>query len=187
MTDNRRIAKNTAFLYVRMLLVMGATLYTSRVVLRVLGEVDYGLYNVVGGLVTMFTFLNGSLGTATSRYITFELGKKNSDGVNRVFNVALVIHVMLALLIIALAETVGLWFLEKELNIPAERMWAARWVFQFSLCSTVLGISSFFAVCAMSRLSVLTIVYRVGCTKEERRIVQDKMRALKGKLKNGRR
>ena len=110
MTDNRRIAKNTAFLYVRMLLVMGATLYTSRVVLRVLGEVDYGLYNVVGGLVTMFTFLNGSLGTATSRYITFELGKKNSDGVNRVFNVALVIHVMLALLIIALAETVGLWF-----------------------------------------------------------------------------
>ena len=133
MTDNRRIAKNTAFLYVRMLLVMGATLYTSRVVLRVLGEVDYGLYNVVGGLVTMFTFLNGSLGAATSRYITFELGKKNSDGVNRVFNVALVIHVMLALLIIALAETVGLWFFYEKMTISDNRMDAAFWVYQISI------------------------------------------------------
>lgn len=112
---------------------MGTTLYTSRVVLRVLGEVDYGLYNVVGGLVTMFTFLNGSLGAATSRYITFELGKKNSDGVNRVFNVALVIHVMLALLIIALAETVGLWFFYEKMTIPDSRMDAAFWVYQISI------------------------------------------------------
>ena len=78
MSDNRRIAKNTVFLYFRMLLVMGVNLYTSRVVLKALGFEDYGLYNVVGGIVAMFTFLNGSLGSATSRYITFELGKKLS-------------------------------------------------------------------------------------------------------------
>ncbi len=77
MANNKRIAKNTMFLYFRMMLIMGITLYTSRIVLKTLGIEDFGIYNVVGGIVTMFTFLNGSLGSATSRYITFELGKKN--------------------------------------------------------------------------------------------------------------
>ena len=133
MADNKRIAKNTVFLYVRMLLVMGATLYTSRVVLNVLGAEDYGLYNVVGGLVTMFTFLNGSLGSATSRYITFELGRKDYERVNRVFNVALLIHIILAVLIIILAETIGLWFFYEKMTIPEERMSAAFWVYQISI------------------------------------------------------
>ena len=109
MPNNRRIAKNTVFLYFRMLLVMGVTLYTSRIVLDVLGAEDFGLYNVVGGIVVMFTFLNGSLGAATSRYITFELGKKNHKRLNEVFNVAFVAHIVIALIIIFLAETVGLW------------------------------------------------------------------------------
>lgn len=114
MADNRKIAKNTMFLYFRMLLVMGVNLYTSRVVLQVLGFENYGLYNVVGGIVTMFTFLNGSLGAATSRYITFELGKRDFERLNKVFNTALIIHVIIALLIILLAETVGLWFFMKR-------------------------------------------------------------------------
>ena len=133
MSDNKRIAKNTVFLYFRMLLVMGVNLYTSRVVLKVLGVEDYGLYNVVGGIVTMFTFLNGSLGSATSRYITFELGKKNYERLNRIFNTALVIHVVIALLIVLLAETVGLWFFYEKMTIPADRLDAAFWVYQISI------------------------------------------------------
>lgn len=133
MSDNRRIAKNTVFLYFRMLLVMGVNLYTSRVVLKVLGFEDYGLYNVVGGIVTMFTFLNGSLGSATSRYITFELGKKNYERLNRIFNTALVIHIAIALLIVMLAETVGLWFFYEKMTIPADRLDAAFWVYQISI------------------------------------------------------
>lgn len=85
MANNKRIAKNTMFLYFRMMLIMGVTLYTSRIVLKTLGIEDFGIYNVVGGIVTMFTFLNGSLGSATSRYITFELGKKNYERLNQVF------------------------------------------------------------------------------------------------------
>lgn len=133
MSDNKRIAKNTIFLYFRMLLVMGVNLYTSRVVLRILGFEDYGLYNVVGGVVTMFTFLNGALGGATSRYITFELGRKNYERLNEVFNVALIIHVVIAIFIILLAETIGLWFFYEKLTIPAGRITAAFWVYQISV------------------------------------------------------
>ena len=133
MSDNKRIAKNTVFLYFRMLLVMGVNLYTSRVVLKVLGFEDYGLYNVVGGIVTMFTFLNGSLGSATSRYITFELGRKNHERLNKIFNTALAIHVAIAFLIVLLAETVGLWLFYKKMTIPADRLDAAFWVYQISI------------------------------------------------------
>ena len=133
MPDNRRIAKNTMFLYFRMLFVMGVYLYTSRVVLRTLGFEDYGLYNVVGGIVTMFTFLNSSLGSATSRYITFELGRKDYLRLNKVFNTALAIHVAIALVIVLLAETVGLWFFYTKMVIPADRLDAAFWVYQISI------------------------------------------------------
>ena len=133
MTDNRKIAKNTLFLYLRMFFVMMATLYTSRVVLKALGAEDYGLYNVVGGLVTIFAFLNGAMGAATSRYITFELGRKNSNGVNKTFNTALIIHIVIALLIVILAETIGLWFFYEKMNIPEDRTNAAFWVYQISI------------------------------------------------------
>lgn len=133
MSDNKRIARNTMFLYFRMMLVMLVNLYTSRIVLQYLGIEDYGIYNVVGGIVTMFTFLNGSLGTATSRYITFELGRKNLTRLNQVFNVAFIIHLCIALLIIILSETIGLWFFYEKMTIPENRFNAALWVYQISI------------------------------------------------------
>lgn len=133
MANNKRIAKNTMFLYFRMMLIMGVTLYTSRIVLKTLGIEDFGIYNVVGGIVTMFTFLNGSLGSATSRYITFELGKKNYERLNQVFNVAFLIHLLIGVLVIVLAETIGLWFFYEKMTIPEERMSAAFWVYQISI------------------------------------------------------
>lgn len=141
MSNNKRIAKNTMYLYFRMMLIMGVTLYTSRVVLRVLGFEDYGLYNVVGGIVTMFTFLNGSLGAATSRYITFELGKKDFERLNKIFNTAMVIHITIALLIVLLTETVGLWFFYEKMTIPQDRLDAAFWVYQISIISCVFSLT----------------------------------------------
>lgn len=133
MANNKRIAKNTMFLYFRMMQIMGVTLYTSRIVLKTLGIEDFGIYNVVGGIVTMFTFLNGSLGAATSRYITFELGKKNYERLNQVFNVAFLIHILIGVLVILLAETIGLWFFYEKMTIPENRMFAAFWVYQISI------------------------------------------------------
>ena len=121
------------FLYFRMMLIMGVALFTSRIVLKNLGIEDFGIYNVVGGIVTMFTFLNGSLGSATSRYITFELGKKNYERLNQVFNVAFLIHVAIGIIVIVLAETVGLWFFYEKMSIPADRIDAALWVYQISI------------------------------------------------------
>ena len=104
---NIRIAKNTFFLYLRMFLMMGISLYTSRIVLSTLGEVDYGLYNVVGGIVTMFTFVNFAMTCATNRYLSFELGKNNIENVNKVFSTSIIIHVVIAIFIFLLGETIG--------------------------------------------------------------------------------
>lgn len=108
--NNKRIAKNTAYLYLRQILVMAVALYTSRVVLATLGETDYGIYNVVGGIVTLFTFLNFAMGCATNRFITFELGKDDNHGVNVAFSNAVVIHAIIAVIILILGETLGLYF-----------------------------------------------------------------------------
>ena len=120
---------------------MGVSLYTSRVVLATLGVVDYGLYNVVGGIVTMFSFLNGSLGAATSRYITFELGKKNYKALNKIFNVALLTHIFIGIIIVLLAETIGLWFFYEKMVIPEERLNAAFWVYQISIFSALISLT----------------------------------------------
>ena len=109
-TDNKRIAKNTMFLYFRMFLVMGISILTAGVTLRVLGKVDYGLYAVLGGIVAMFSFLNNSLSSAVSRNITFELGRGDFHRTREVFNVSLVVFVALAIVIVLLYETIGLWF-----------------------------------------------------------------------------
>lgn len=140
MSDNRRIAKNTLMLYFRMILIMGVTLYTSRVVLGVLGVEDFGIYNVVGGVVTIFGFLNGSLAIATQRFLTFELGKGDISQLKRVFGVSLSLHLLLALIVIILAETIGLWFFLAKLNIPIERAEAAMWVYQMSVLSVAFSI-----------------------------------------------
>jgi O-antigen/teichoic acid export membrane protein len=124
-----------------MFLIMGVSLYTSRVVLQTLGVEDFGIYNVVGGIVTMFSFLNGSLGAATSRYITFELGRKDYIRLNKIFNVALVTHIVIGLVIVLLAETIGLWFFYEKMVIPEERLNAAFWVYQISILSTLISLT----------------------------------------------
>lgn len=140
--NTKRIAKNTLMLYVRMLFGMLVSLYTSRVVLQALGVEDYGIYNVVGGVVAMFSLLSGSLSAAVSRFLTFELGRKDLERLKKVFSSALCVHALLALVVFILSETIGLWFLNYKMNIPAERMIAANWVFQFSLFSFLLGLFS---------------------------------------------
>ena len=140
MADKQLIAKNTLFLYFRMLLVMVVSLYTSRVTLRTLGIVDYGIYGVVGGIVAMFGFLKGALSGATSRYITFSLGKKDYNETNRVFNVSLASHVFIALIIVLLAETIGLWFFYNKMVIPPDRMSAAMFVYQVSILTTFISL-----------------------------------------------
>lgn len=129
-------------LYVRMLFMMAVSLFTSRVVLNTLGVEDYGIYNVVGGVVAMFGFINGSMSSATQRYITFALGKGDMRNLQKVFSTALQIHVLIAAVIVVLGETVGLWFLYSQMQIPAERMDAAFWVLQCSIASTVVMIVS---------------------------------------------
>ena len=140
--NNKRIAKNTLLLYFRMLLMMAVTLYTSRVVLNALGVTDYGIYNVVGGVVAMFSIISGSLSAAISRFITFELGRGDKDKLKRVFSSAVTIQFLLAGIIIVLAEAAGVWFLNVKMNIPAERMIAANWVFQFSIITFAVNLIS---------------------------------------------
>lgn len=140
--NTKRIAKNTLMLYVRMLFGMLVSLYTSRVVLQALGVEDYGIYNVVGGVVAMFSLLSGSLSAAVSRFLTFELGRNDLVRLRKVFSSALCVHALLALIVLVLSETLGLWFLNYQMNIPADRMIAANWVFQFSLFSFLLGLFS---------------------------------------------
>lgn len=138
--NTKRIVKNTMLLYFRMILILAVSLYTSRVVLNTLGVEDFGIYNVVGGLVTMFIFLNGAMSTSTQRFLSFEIGRKDSLQLNKTFNVTLGIHTVLAFIIFILLETIGLWLLNKHLTIPIERMVAAHWVFQFSAISVFISI-----------------------------------------------
>lgn len=139
--NTKRIAKNTLMLYVRMLFSMLVSLYTSRVVLNTLGVEDYGIYNVVGGVVGMLGFLNASMSGATSRFLTFELGRGDSIRLKETFSSALIIHISIALIVFVIAETAGLWFLENKLVIPESRMTAAHIVYQLSIFSTMLGIT----------------------------------------------
>lgn len=140
--NNKRIAKNTLFLYFRMLLTMAVSLYTSRVILQTLGVEDYGIYNVVGGVVAMFSVLSGSLSAAISRFITFELGRNDVEKLKRVFSSAVTIQIGLSLIIILLAETIGLWFLNNKMVIPDNRLIAANWVYQFSILTFAINLIS---------------------------------------------
>ena len=138
--NNKRIAKNTLLLYFRMLLMMFVTLFTSRVVLDKLGVTDYGIYNVVGGVVAMLGFLNSSMSNAVQRYLSFEIGKNNEAVVNRIFNVSLFAHAGIAVFVFVVMEIVGVWYLNTHMNIPAERMDAANWVLQCSIFTTLFTI-----------------------------------------------
>ena len=140
LTSNKTIAKNTLLLYVRMLFSMIVGLYTSRVVLQVLGVEDYGVYNVVGGVVGMLGFLNSTMSGATSRFLTFELGKGDVKLLSITFNSALVVHIAIALIVLLVAETAGLWFVHNKIVIPEGRMEAALWIYQFSILTALISI-----------------------------------------------
>ena len=135
--DSKRIAKNTIFLYARLLLVLGVSLYTSRVILDKLGVDDYGLYNVVYSVIGLLSFLNGTLSSGTSRFITFALGKKDNENLKYTFSTALCTHYFLAALIFVIAETVGVWYVYNVMVCPPERFFAAFIVYQLSILTTL--------------------------------------------------
>ena len=139
-TNNKTIAKNTLFMYVRMLFTTCVGLYTSRVLLSALGFDDYGLYTVVGGIIAMFGFINNTMTNATSRFITFYLGNGSLDKLKSVFSSTFIIHLSIAILIIIIGETIGLWYLNNKLVIPDGRYTATLYVYQISIISAVLSI-----------------------------------------------
>ena len=136
--NNKRIAKNTLYLYVRMFLIMIVSLYTSRVVLATLGVIDFGIFNVVGGIVAMMGVFNGAMTSSVQRYLSYEIGAGDKRRLQNVFSVSVLIFFSFAILLIFLAETIGLWFLNTQLVIPSERMSAANWVYQVTLFSVVI-------------------------------------------------
>ncbi len=138
--NTKRIAKNTVFLYLRMFFLLLIGLYTVRVVLSVLGVEDYGIYNLVGSIVVLFSFINASSSASTQRYLNYALGENNTQKAQNVFNSSIVIHLFVALIILILSETVGLLLLNYYLVISEERMEAANWVYQFSVLTTVINI-----------------------------------------------
>lgn len=138
-TRNRTIVKNSLYMYARMLVLMIISLYTSRVVLQTLGIDNYGIYNIVGGLIVMFTFVSNAMATGTQRHISFELGKKDGN-VPKVFSACFFVHLALAVLLVVLGETIGLWFFKCKLVIPPERISAAEVVYQVALFSTFFSI-----------------------------------------------
>ena len=140
--NTKRIAKNTLMLYFRMFFLMILGLFTSRVVLQALGETDYGIYNVVGGVVTLFTVISGSLTAAVTRFITFETGKGASADISKVYSAAVIVQVILAIVVILIAEPVGLWFIDNKMTIEPEKIVSARLVFHFSLLTFVINLLS---------------------------------------------
>lgn len=139
-SNNRLIAKNTLFLYIRMFVTMLTSLFTSRIVLNILGETDFGIYNIIGGIVVLFSFLNSALLSATQRYLNFYLGKNDIETTHKVFCMSMNSYIILSILSIFIGETLGLWFVNTQLNIPESRMVAANWVYQFTLITFVINL-----------------------------------------------
>lgn len=141
-TYNKRIAKNTVLLYFRSVFLILINLYTSRVILQSLGISDYGIYNVVGGMVTMFTMISSSMASATQRFITFSIGENNFDKLRKVFSTSITLHIILGAILVFLIEIFGVWFLYAKLNIPGERLSMAFWVLQLSIATLFVNIIS---------------------------------------------
>lgn len=138
-SENKRITKNAIMLTLRSILVAIIGLYTSRVVLQVLGVEDYGIFGIIGGIIGMTTFLNTAMSSATSRFITFELGSGNFEKLNEIFSTALRIHIFIALFVVIIGETVGLWYLNNKMVIPEGRMFAAQVLYQFTVFSVLIS------------------------------------------------
>lgn len=140
-SNNKQIAKNTLFLYLRMMLIMAVSLYTSRIVLNALGTIDYGINNVVAGMVVMFSFLNSALAQASQRYIAYGIEKDSIEKQKRTFSMLLNVHIIIAIAIFILCETIGVWLFYNKLVIPVERMTSAFWVMQFSILSLMISVT----------------------------------------------
>lgn len=140
--NNKRIIKNSLYLYARMFIMMAIGLYTSRIILKVLGVDNFGIYNAVGGIVSVFLIIRGSLSASTQRYITFALGENDQNKLSKVFSTSIIIHTCIAIAVVFFAETLGLWFLYNKMIIPDDRMFAALWTFQCVIVSTVVMIMS---------------------------------------------
>lgn len=138
--SNKRIAKNTILLYIRMFIILIISLYTSRVILSILGADDFGIYNVVGGIVVLFSFLTNAMTSSTQRFLNYNLGLNDETKTHKVFNTALITHFTIFILVLVLAETVGLWFVNSQLNIPSDRSTAMLWVYQMSVLTTLINI-----------------------------------------------
>lgn len=154
--DNRRIARNTVFLYFRTFIIMLISLYTSRAVLDALGETDFGIYNLVGGIVVLFTFMNSAMASAIQRYLNYEIGRSNIKETGRIFSMSLTVHFCIAVAVLILGETLGLWFVMNQLNLPPDRYAAAMWVYHFSLlgcCVNILRIPYNACIIAYERMS----------------------------------
>lgn len=178
-SNNKRVAKNAIALTLRMVLVTIVGLYTSRVVLEVLGDIDYGIYAVVGGIVGMISFLNTSMASATTRFITYELGTKNITKLKATFNNAFWIHFAIAIIVVLVAETIGVWFLNHRMTIPANRIYEANILFQYSVFTVLISFTQipyladifahermkvyayFEIVNVFSKLAIVFILYKV--------------------------
>ena len=185
-SDSKRLAKNTILLYGRTLLVMLITLYTSRVVINALGVDDYGISNIVGGFVGFFSIISGTLVATTQRYLNFELGKTDGAQPQKIFGASMCIHILLAIILLVVLESAGFWFLNSRLNIPLDRLYAANWVFQFSILAFLVSIlstpytaviiahekMSAFAYISLLDVSLkLLVAYLISCTNWDKLIV----------------
>ncbi len=160
-SNNKRIAKNTLVLYIRMLFLMAISLYTSRVILQALGVEDFGIYNVVGGFVALFGVISKSLSSAASRFLTYEMGKGDWERLKKVFSTTLTIHLFLAIIIAILSEAVGIWFVNNKMVLDASRIDAANWVFQFSVltfCCNLIAVPFNAAIIAHERMTVFAYI-----------------------------
>lgn len=141
-SGNKTIAKNTVFLYIRTFITMIISLYTSRVILQVLGINDFGIYQAVGGIVGLLSFLNSALSAGTSRFLIYELGTGNKEKLKNTFSTTLTVHIILSLIIVLLGETLGLWYFNTKMVISADRFSAAAWVFHLSMLTAIISIVS---------------------------------------------
>lgn len=160
-SNNRKIAKNTILLYFRMLLIMLVNLYTSRVILNALGVEDYGIYNVVGGLVSMFSMISGAISVSISRFITFELGKSDNNKLKAVFSSSVIIQYIMCAIIIFIAETIGLWFLNNHMTFPESRGFATNIIYQITIvtfCISLLNIPYHAAIIAHERMKAYSFI-----------------------------
>lgn len=160
-STDRRIARNSAFLYGRMILTIGISLYTSRVVLDTLGVDDFGIYNVVAAIVTIFAFLNGSMAGATQRFLNFEMGRRHSERLRQTFRSSVLIHAAIALAVLILGETAGVWYVNNHLVVEPARLYAANWTFQLSLAAcvcTIIQVPFTAAVIAHERMDALAVI-----------------------------